>query len=298
MDPITAAAATAATMGGASGAVGGTASFANALPVLGSLAGQKNREKGSDAATDMAQLGVRWRVKDAQLAGISPLAALGLPLVQPGAGVAVGTRDYESLGQNLSRAAMANSSHPERVAVRMANAQLKNQELQNALLSVQILRESQLPPQMPGANDFGLQLGQGDAVKLQPARITASTPGAPAKSAGVVPDYTFARTSRGGLAVVPSPDVKQLIEDQVIPEAQWSIRNLFPPDSAKPSRDLLPPGAADWRYTLDRGWIPVSLEERVRELSPGLRLPAHLRGRNQRSYSTPKFKSRNEVYRR
>ena len=45
---------------------------------------------------------------------------------------------------------------------------------------------------------------------------------------GAVSDYGYAKT-KSGYAIVPSQDVKERIEDQLVPEAAWAMRNLIVP---------------------------------------------------------------------
>lgn len=250
------------------------AAAAKWAPAVLSAISLAQSKSSSDAARrqsdELASQGVRMRVADAKAAGLSPLAALGMPLAQPAA-YPVGDPGYAQLGQDIGRAASATSTQQERSQrLRLISAQVTNQELQNDLLRTQIAKERAVGPALPSAmdNPDAVSLGQGDAVNILPARVTASERGQPAKEAGIISDYGFSRTPGGGLAVIPSTDVKNRIEDQIIPEAQWALRNLLlPSDASKPPRKYLPKGAVDWRYTLDRGWIPVMFNDRVRELS-------------------------------
>lgn len=229
---------------------------------------QSKASKAAASATDnlnreLAESGIRMRVKDAELAGLSPLAALGLPLSSPSP-VQVGDQSggFMELGQGLHRAAEATMSKDERIGrARLLDAQVTNQELQNQLLLAQIVQQSQVGPSLPSPMDNDpmlIELGQGDGVQLQPAKVTAATRGQPSKEAGAITDYGFARTPTG-YTPVPSADVKQRIEDNIIPESLWGMRNLFMPSEDKaPPRKFLPKGATGWRWHfLKQEWQPA-----------------------------------------
>lgn len=249
--------------------------------VLGSVVGNlMNREENSKAndiqrdnaannialQKEFAQNSLQWKIKDAQKAGVSPLAALGAQgtSFQP---VSVGYTPDTSLGdsmaqmgQNLGAAYASKQTADQRVYTQaMESAQLENAQLQNELLRSQIttINKTNVPP-MPGGNLTPMIDGQGNSklVIKKPAEITASSPGVVAQQAGSINDYGFVHTGSGGLAMVPSQDVKQRIEDQFIPEMQWSIRNnlnantgaMTPPNP----KDYPPPKGYDgWEWS----WI-------------------------------------------
>jgi len=221
---------------------------------------------------EFAQNGIRWKVEDAKAAGIHPLYALGAsttsfsPISVSGP-VDNSSANLASMGQDIFRSVMANTTKDERQE-KMAHLQLENQELQNMMLASQIAKMNANPtPGLPSNSGLGAltNSGQGDAYVLeQPLTRTHSAKGAPHQEVGAVPDVGYAQTETG-MAPVPSGDVKQRIEDQMIPELMWSVRNNLVPtisggSMGKPSRDLLEkryPGAHDWSWsTFKQEWQP------------------------------------------
>lgn len=149
----------------AAGAIGAGANLLGGF--LGSQRAEEARAQNAMMQTVFAKNGIRWRVADAEAAGIHPLYALGAstsnfapssvgdPL---GAGIA-------AAGQDVSRAIMAGQSAEERSSTfaqtMMAN-QLERGSLQNDLLRLQIRKLDQsLNP--PGATASPLN-SSGDLV--------------------------------------------------------------------------------------------------------------------------------------
>lgn len=251
-----------------------------AAAIGGSLIGGKMASRATKSANDanaaalkqqnklqkeFAQHGIRWKVEDAKKAGIAPLAALGAQThsfspasvgVTPDLGMA---NAAANMGQDISRAVHATRTGPERA---MAVLQLENQKLQNDYLRSQIakMNSSQVGPGLPSNSGLPGSLlgsGQGDAYVVEkPLERTHSAPGLPGQEVGYVPDLGWARTA-SGLTQVPSADVKQKIEDQLIPEVMWAVRNHLLPNlgiGERPSKDLLPKGAKEWI------WNPLKQE--------------------------------------
>lgn len=223
---------------------------------------------------EFAQHGLRWKIEDAKRAGISPIAALGAS----GASfspVSVGhSSDYSkgdalrSMGQDVGRAISAASTRQEREhSDLMRVEQLKNARLQNQVLESQVIglqnRASNppLPSPLPGAllEGQGNSSRKGSYVTEQPLERTRSAPGHDNQDPGYVSDVGWARTSTG-LTPVPSKDVKERIEDQIIPETMWSIRNQLSPNfggADRPPRYLLPKGADQWEWSVwSQEWQP------------------------------------------
>lgn len=177
---------------------------------------------------------VQRRARDARRAGIHPLAALGMNAPSSYGGSMTESGGFERMGQNLDRAVMANSSPNDQYTRRLRQIQLERGELENTLLRSQI------------ANSTGTHF----PVDVQPLKPTATGPN-PGVTVGEIPEVTWARTSSGGRAPVPSQDVKQSIEDQLIQEIAWALRN-----------NLLPPGgiagSSGETWVPGFGWIPDS----------------------------------------
>lgn len=209
---------------------------------------------------EFAQMGLRWKVEDAKAAGIHPLYALGgqgamaspISVGQPAAPSGPGA--WGTHGQDLSRANFQMQTPQER---EFAVLQLQRMKLENKLLESQIpgLGASQYGPPLPSATDQpgdGLS-SQGNAVRVQPQRPSASSPSNPARDAGAVADFGLVRTSGGGYAVVPSKDVKERIEDTTVPEAMWAFRNQIRPifsgaGDLDPREYPLPKGYDRWEW--------------------------------------------------
>ena len=112
--------------------------------------------------------------------------------------------------------------------------------------------------------------GQGDArVQPQPAMPTINAPSNPAREAGVVTDYGYAVGDQGGLIIVPSNDMKQRMEDNVILETQWAFRNqalpmfsgLRPPSTREfpINPRLVARGYTEWRWSAThQGFFPYN----------------------------------------
>lgn len=112
---------------------------------------------------EFAQQGIRWKVADAQAAGLHPLAALGAQTSSfsnvVGADIPVPRTDFGGMGQDLGRAIDAGSSQAER-SDRMGQAiartaqvfSLEKMNLENEVLKNQVaLTRAQLPPPLPAS---------------------------------------------------------------------------------------------------------------------------------------------------
>lgn len=211
---------------------------------VGSLI-DRNSERGSDTNFDnnaalqkeFAQNGIRWKVADAQAAGIHPLYALG---AQTNSFAPISTFNEANLssslagiGQDVSRAIEATRSKPERIQARFDAAQLDRVTAETDLIRAQIakLNSAQVGPPMPAGQSIEEQFTPNviPRVEVSPLPLNASDRNSPMKEAGFVSDFTYARTPTG-LAVVPSKDVKDRIEDNLIPELMWSLRNNLMPN--------------------------------------------------------------------
>lgn len=198
-----------------------------------------NAERDRELQELFARMGIRWRVEDAKAAGLHPLAALGaggasyspssLSLFTGAEGGKYRARsEFASrMGQNISRAAMAMATPHERTANRLQEERLG---LENDLLRAQITKiHRDITPGFP--SDYGVSVeGQGDSrIQEVPVYRTASPKGQPWMEKGHVSDYAFSYTPYG-LAIVPSRDVKERIEEQFIPQAMWTARNVILPN--------------------------------------------------------------------
>jgi len=221
---------------------------------------------------EFAQSGIRWKVEDAKAAGLHPLYALGAntqgfspvsimdsaPTLSP---VSRGG-EFRAMGQGISRAVNAANTMNER---RLHELQLINMDLQNERLAteIQLMRSPGTGPGLPSNSEMPLLTGQGNSVPTapnmggvyvneQPLNRVHSQPGRPAQDVGAITDYAYVRTPNG-YAVVPSADAKQRIEDQLLPEIMWSLRNNVRPffsGHPPPNPKYYPPpkGFVGWRW--------------------------------------------------
>lgn len=267
--------------------------------LLGGLLGEKGADDRSaqslafareqmNQQREFAQQGIRWRVDDAKAAGVHPLYALGAQVTpyssvnftpeSPSYGMSQAVAD---MGQNIGRAVQAKQTGGERLQSNMEQLQLRNMELNNALIESQIFRNygNSLPPPMPSViteplappEAIGAAHGAIAGTSPQPVEMSMSEPGRPSKQAGGVPDWTYTRTADGGLTLTPSKDVKELTEDNFIQEVLWSLRNQVVPHFSEEARVNrmpskkefpLPPGyewSTKWPYTT---WYPTKIERR------------------------------------
>lgn len=258
--------------------------------VIGGLFGKDSQEDQIAAQKEFAQKGIRWRVEDAKQAGIHPLYALGAQ-THAFSPVSVGSPLGEGIaaaGQEFGRAISAKSTQGERVfATKMATLQLQRGELENQLLASQIARmngPAALPPPMPGTASIDTATPQfipgqaqstvaplperfGGPIKEVPLERTATLPGKGYSEPGAISDVGWVTTQRGGLVAVPSLDVKQRIEDQMIPELQWAVRNVLSPQTAPP---VAPKRHHHWEMSPTGEWFEVpNRSSNVYRIAPG-----------------------------
>lgn len=101
---------------------------------------------------EFAQQGIKWKVEDAERAGIHPLYALGAQTTSYSP-VSTGGSDFGSMGQNIGRAIDATRSNPEKaeaLALTASQVQLEGLRLDNDLKRAQLASAVALARQ--GAN--------------------------------------------------------------------------------------------------------------------------------------------------
>lgn len=210
---------------------------------VGLWEGSKNREMQKE----FAQNGIRWKVADANAAGVHPLYALGAQThsfspVTTGAG-----SHLAQMGQDIASSINRTRTKGEQVsayAKSLESLTLEKFGLENMLLRSQIAKINAAPsPGLPGS--AYLIDGQPSSGLVVNKAMERTAPGSkPFQEPGAITDTGWARTPTG-LAPVPSYDVKQRIEDQIIPEMQWSIRNnLIPSISREGAKLRQPPASA------------------------------------------------------
>lgn len=243
--------------------------------ILGGLMGKSSAEKSTKLQTQtnlesarldreqqerFAREGIQWRAQDAKSAGIHPLFAMGatIPTFSPSAiGVSQGASGHmgdamSQAGQNIGRAVSATATR----AVRALS--LERAALENELLKSRInLTNSQIGPPFPSASP-GLIPGQGASNQIidLPQSRTSPSSTKPWQEPGAIVDQGFAKTATG-YAPVPSQDVKERIEDQIIPEMMWNLRNYGKANIGKgspPPNSWKPPGTK-WSWShLSQEW--------------------------------------------
>lgn len=228
--------------------------------ILGANSAQNVAGMNYKAQKEFAQNGIRWKVEDAKRAGIHPLYALGASTqgYSPSGGY---TGDYgiadaaAHFGQGYERAQQAKMTKEERdkqdvrdaiqdmAALedlnqkrRMNDAQIRlaNSEIfRNFALSTNALRQTGLPPAMPGGLG-GVIAGQGNSYATgqttpEISSVVTSEKGTPSVQAGSPPDVRFYRTLSGGRAPLPTEDAGDAMDAALGAGLQWSFRNNLVP---------------------------------------------------------------------
>lgn len=206
--------------------------------LLGGLFGNKAKEdaaeKNAKLQKEFAQSGIQWKVKDAEKAGVHPLAALGAQTVSFTPSY-IGGDDpgIAAAGQNIAGAIERTQTAPQRLGALAQKAQELSVEkigLENDLLRSQIaVQNSQLTPPIPSAVDPFHTPGQTQSgVQTVPLQRIASS-WAPWAEAGPVSDVGFTNTRHNGLAPVMSKDAKERLEEDMWGTLGWNIRNRLVP---------------------------------------------------------------------
>lgn len=225
---------------------------------------QRNADRNIALQKEFAQTGIQWKVEDAKKAGIHPLYALGASTTSfspvsvgsvPETGLASG---IAAAGQDISRAVQATQNAPDRasaVVKTVQDLQIANMGLQNELLATQIAKQrSQIGPPMPVGQRYLLdgqgQTASGPLVKDEELKRVSSDPLNPSSEPGAITDVGYART-QDGWAPVPSKDVKERIEDNIIQEVMHAVRNNIIPSlgfNYNPPRGVQLKDGERWHY--------------------------------------------------
>ena len=234
-------------LGGLIGAVGSL--FGSKVGADAQLKGGKKAARATLKANaqniayqrQFARSGIRWRVRDAKLAGIHPLAALGAQTVafSPSsvgatqAGDAVGAAGA-TMGQGIARAASALGDIDDRNGEyirQLQSLQVENMKLQNAAIASQVanLNQPGNPPASP--TNRWLVDGQGQTtlpktstlVNDTPLKRVVSDPSRPWSEPAAVTDTGYTRTN-SGYAPVMSTDAKERLEEDTIGGLTWNSR--------------------------------------------------------------------------
>lgn len=225
----------------------------NAIPLVGNIVdnivGADNSNKDRQAQQGMAQdnivaqrefaqHGLRWKVEDAKRAGIAPLAALGAQ-THSFSPVSIGSSgehtptNFGEMGQNLTRAINGTRTAEEqelaKIQLASARTDLDGKALDNQIKASQ-LKQMQSGPPFPGSEYILDGQANSGVIRNKPLERTFTRPGKPHQEVGSVSDVGYADTQFGKVPV-PSSDIKQKIEDNMIQEVMWAIRNNILPNS-------------------------------------------------------------------
>lgn len=237
----------------------GSALAGAGLGFIGDMYGSHLNRRESRAAEarnremqeQFARNGLRWRMEDAQAAGIHPLAALGFNPSQPSP-VAVGDTGvgdaYSRLGQNIGRAVSATQTAWER---KMNAAQLEGALLNNDILRSQKTRiQHANNPPMP---DSGV-------IETPLTRVAAERD-RNWQEIGSYPSVAYMQSPTGLVPVMP-PNLAEALESDQTNQIQWGIRYKGGPNFApveRPSNRKLPAGKIGWVWNFKlQEWRPVS----------------------------------------
>lgn len=226
----------------------------------------KIHEENLAAQKESLQNSVSWRMQDAGRAGVHPLYALGMqPMQTSPTGAFISNnvmRDTSSQGQNISRAIEAMQTRSERAAasvvssdqMQMNKLSLERATLENDLIRSQLARNSmaQIGPAAP-------QVGSIPSPRSQPRPQTPviSSEHDPARGAGHIVDYDYARSPSGGLVRSRSRDQAERLEEDWVGGILWDLRNRLAPNinpTANPPslREYPLPAGQVWRWDAGR----------------------------------------------
>lgn len=240
--------------------------------IAGAIMGNNQANANIALQKQFAQNGIQWKVADANKAGIHPLYALGAQThsfspVHTGVG-----ENLAAAGQSFGRAADAYADRDNRLdgfAKASQALQLERGQLENQLLKAQIasanatLTQPGTPPAPASQNTRYLIPGQGQAkttlVQDKPMERVVSAPERPHQEPGAIPEVGFQKTRTGGYAVTPSSDAKQRMEDDLLSELAWAVRNRLGPMLG--GKNLDPP----FKAPAGQRWIfdPLNQEYRL-----------------------------------
>lgn len=221
-----------------------------------------------------ARHGIQWRVEDATKAGIHPLYAIGAqtPSYSPVSMDMPATSDVRSLldlGQGLSSFSKLTSSREREIqSLQLRAAQLdvqdKELDVRRKASELALFNSPGRPPSYdPGSTSSQPIAGQSSVnglISEKPMERSPSYPGSPHQEPGSKVFQGFARTSTGWMPI-PSKDIKESIEDQVVPELVTGARMYFGPNF-KPD----PPAGVQVPRGHKLVWNPVMFEYQLKKL--------------------------------
>lgn len=254
-----------------------------ASSLLGGLFGQSSQEKQMEqqiaAQREFAQQGIRWRVADANAAGVHPLYALGAnthsfsPIGIGGSPLAEG---ISAAGNEIGRAIQAKGTSVERAFnAKIMQLQLQRGELENQLLASQIarinspaVRQPAMPLVGPSINErFGITAADHETMPI-PERFGGTVSGtsnvvnvplerimdptAPFREPGAISEGSWVKTPTG-MTPAPSYDFNERAEDVFGPDLSWTWRNIVLPNFVDDARVKPPaPDGFRWMWSIAR----------------------------------------------
>jgi len=227
--------------------------------LFGASSQKKANAKNAALQKEFAQNSIRWKVNDAKEAGIHPLAALGASTAAASPSFKAGDYGFinqmgQDVGSSINRT-LSPAGQSKRYTQMAQSLSLRNQHLQNELLSAQIAKERAAPaPGLPSPGDRYLIPGQPASapglVKTSPLKRQASAPENKTQEAGAVSDMGFTRTKYGYMPVM-SDDAKKRLEDDTLGMLAWNWRNRIQPFfgfNQNPPSAPLPRGYDKWVF--------------------------------------------------
>lgn len=203
-------------------------------------------ERNEALQREFAQNGIRWRVQDARMAGINPLAALGAsgssfsPVqvgYDPGPSGSFGSdlaRGMSTMGQDLTRALQSTQTEQQRelTALQLASAKLdvEGKTIDNQMRLTQLQKARGSGVSGPGSQNFVAGQGNSGLINNQPMKRVMTRPGRPDTEPGAIPGTGHYVTADGTLIPVPSKDTKEAIEDNFWHETAHFWRNNIVPN--------------------------------------------------------------------
>lgn len=253
---------------------------------------------------DFAQQGIRWKVADAEAAGLHPLFALGgnttsFSPVSVGSVEAPRGPDYShfaNMGQDVSRAIRATMTKEERKADMFQHLDIERKQLENELLRSQIsssnfrtYNNGQIGPPIPAmgpgtsTHSTGTGVYEPKAPEVaNPQPSNAGTEAGPAR-----PAIQWRQNSDGSFFAQPGEGMN--IDEFTSPGyTNFMMKNRVAPflgNGVPPPQSMLPPGHVSWRFD-GMSWWPVKREDFFKHLPerPNPRQyahPYHRKGREQ-----------------
>lgn len=215
---------------------------------------------------DFAQNQIQWRVKDAQKAGIHPLAALGANPITPSA-TTIGTENpYAGIPEGLKAvsSSIANKRLNE-LQLESLQEDVKGKKLQNERIAAELATTKQAGAPTLGTSFMpgGSQSVKDTRIQEKPLQRTTSHKDKNFMEPGALTGAGFEATPTG-LAPVPSGDIKERLEDSPYELRHFWKYGVLPnlgATATKPPLDALPKGFDDWEWSVShQEWQPTKGE--------------------------------------